>query len=168
MHPYPFHYYRPSRAFWFILGAASAALWIKHREYNRVNGTSYGHCIRQRQIPQGSPSMRVDGPTPETPSASVTSSDPLQSIDVCQTFSRAIFNTLSAFGERKQLERWEEDKAKLKDLTSRATDTIAEMSESTLDALLANLESLKAKIVEQRSQRDKQRKQFDAKLEAEI
>lgn len=151
MHPYPFHYYRPSRAFWFILGAASAALWIKHREYDRVNGTSYGHCIRQRQIPQGSPSMRVDGPTPDTPSASVTSSDPLQT-----------------FGERKQLERWEEDKAKLKDLTSRATDTIAEMSESTLDALLANLESLKAKIVEQRSQRDKQRKQFDAKLEAEI
>jgi len=72
-----------------------------------------------------------------------------------------------SFGERKQMERWEEEKEKLADFTLKATDAMADMSESTLDAVLTTIESLKAKISEHRAQREKQRRQLEEQLENE-
>ncbi|KAK2466453.1 hypothetical protein APHAL10511_002095 [Amanita phalloides] len=155
------YYYGPSRAFWFLFGAASASLWIKYRDCRHANSRVFGPCIRQR-------------PLEATPQARNASTDPtaspptelLQAPDGLRTVSRVINNIPPTenwpYSEGYRKERWEEDKERLIDFTLRATDTIADMSESTLETLLASLENLKTKIAEHRAQREKQRQRLDA------
>ncbi|KAF8351179.1 hypothetical protein F5887DRAFT_196146 [Amanita rubescens] len=167
-----YHFHRPSRAFWFLVGAASAALWIKHREYRNIERGGYGPCVRQRAIQSASQQQgalaetsRLNVAPPTSPSLTAQTPETLHSV------SRAINNLPPAdgwsFGERRQMEKWEEDKEKLIDFTVRATDAIADMSESTLDTVLSTIENLKTKIVEHRARREKQRERLGTQLEDE-
>jgi hypothetical protein len=127
MHPYRWYPRYPSRTLWFILGAASAALWIKHREGCRaIEGRR--HCVRQQSVmPAPHAHLPPAGSGEVSPNLNNKSGGP-QSINICQTFSRTIDNTIPAdgrsFGERKQMERWEEEKEKLADFTLKATDAV--------------------------------------------
>lgn len=106
-----FHYHRPSRAVWFLIGAASATVWIKHREFRCAEGR-HGPCVRQRVI-QPASQQQATGQIPEA----------LHSV------SRVINNIPPAeawgFGERRQMEKWEEDKERLMDFTLRTTDAVS-------------------------------------------
>ena len=126
MHPYRWYPRHPSRALWFILGAGTAALWIKHRERCRaIEGRSYGHCVRQQPIAPP-PQSQSSGSGEASPNLNKPGGP--QSINVCQTFSRTIDNIIPvdgwSFSERKQMERWEEEKEKMVDFTLKATDTV--------------------------------------------
>jgi len=128
MHPYRWYPRYPSRTLWFILGAASAALWIKHRERSRaIEGRTYGHCVRQKPIVP-SPQSQLSSAGSGEASPNLNKSSGPQSINVCQTFSRTIDNIIPvdgwSFGERKQMEQWEEEKEKLADFTLKATDAV--------------------------------------------
>ncbi|KAI0675516.1 hypothetical protein C8Q78DRAFT_1004844 [Trametes maxima] len=55
-----------------------------------------------------------------------------------------------------------------KDIVQQATDTITELSEATLNNLLATVESLKAKLAEHRVQREQQERELQALREAKF
>ncbi|KAF8631276.1 hypothetical protein AX15_002602 [Amanita polypyramis BW_CC] len=164
---YHWYHHRPSRLFWFIVGATSATLWIKHRDYRFADGRTYGPCVRQRLLQSATPQqatsvgLRESDPMPHN-DTSPAPSPALTTSNVLHTVSRAINSIPLAeswhLGERNQTERWEEDKEKLISYTLRATDAMVEMSESTLDAVLMAIENLKTKIAEHRVQRERQRK----------
>src|SRR6266550_4003073 len=128
-----YHFHPPSRAFWFLVGAASANLKIKHREYRNIEWGGYGPCVRQRAIQSASQQQgalaepsRSNVAPPTSPSLTAQTPETLHSV------SRAINNLPPAdgwrFGERRQMEKWEEDKEKLIDLTLRATDAVSIVS----------------------------------------
>jgi len=50
---------------------------------------------------------------------------------------------------------WEQDRERLKQLQKRAGETVADLSESTLDSIVAGAESLKAKLAELRAERER-------------
>ncbi|PIL24990.1 hypothetical protein GSI_12877 [Ganoderma sinense ZZ0214-1] len=58
------------------------------------------------------------------------------------------------------------EKAPEKDIMEQATDTIADLSEATLNNLLVTVESLKAKLAEHRAQRDQQERELQALRDA--
>lgn len=122
---YPF--YRPSRALWFLIGAATATLWIKHREYRNIERRGYGPCVRQRAIQSASQQQGALAEPSQSNVAPPTS--PSQTPETLHSVSRAINNLPPAdgwhFGERRQMEKWEEDKEKLMDFTLRATDAVS-------------------------------------------
>lgn len=60
MHPYHWHWHRPSRLLWFVIGAVSAGWFIKAKETHRFRAA---HCPRQ-QIP-------ADGFTQQAPNPPV-------------------------------------------------------------------------------------------------
>ncbi|PFH52627.1 hypothetical protein AMATHDRAFT_2023 [Amanita thiersii Skay4041] len=141
------HYYhsRPSRIFWFVIGATTATLWIKHKDAER---RSWKYCIRQRPAEVG----------PDGSSPSETSAWTVRSV------SNAINNIpTSSWGPRdeRQMGQWAEEREKLIEVTRKAGETMAEMSETTLDVVLNTLENLKSKLAEQRAQREQQRRMFE-------
>lgn len=109
-----FPYHRPSRAIWFLIGAASATLWIKHRESHCAEGR-YGPCVRQRAIQPASQQQTI-----------------AQIPEALHSVSRVINNIPPAeawgFGERRQMEKWQEDKERLMDFTLRTTDAVSDVS----------------------------------------
>jgi len=50
---------------------------------------------------------------------------------------------------------WEQDRERLKRLQKRAGETVVDLSESTLDSIVAGAESLKAKLAELRAERER-------------
>jgi len=50
---------------------------------------------------------------------------------------------------------WEQDRERLRHLQKRAGETVADLSESTLDSIVAGAESLKAKLAELRAERER-------------
>nr|VWO94676.1 DHA14-like major facilitator [Ganoderma boninense] len=58
------------------------------------------------------------------------------------------------------------EKAPEKDIMEQATNTIADLSEATLNNLLVTVESLKAKLAEHRAQRDQQERELQTLREA--
>jgi hypothetical protein len=122
-----YHYHRPSRAFWFLIGAASAALWIKHREHRYAEGR-YGPCIRQRAIQPATQQQGVPAEPRQSNNAPLPPPSAVQTSEALHSVSRVINNIPPAeawgFGERRQMEKWQEDKEKLMDFTLRATDAV--------------------------------------------
>ncbi|KAH0836657.1 hypothetical protein J3R83DRAFT_8376 [Lanmaoa asiatica] len=54
----------------------------------------------------------------------------------------------------RQQRDWEQDGERLKHLQKRAGETVADLSESTLDSIVAGAESLKAKLIQLRTERE--------------
>ncbi|KZT10082.1 uncharacterized protein LAESUDRAFT_810363 [Laetiporus sulphureus 93-53] len=59
-------------------------------------------------------------------------------------------------------DRWDEDRQRIQALGKQATDTISELSEATLDSVLATVQNLKMKLAENRAQREEHMKQMQA------
>lgn len=93
-----YHHRRPSRFLWFAVGAATAALLVKHHQM-RSDEQRFGLCRR----------------------ASIQALHaPLQSHDTNATTSQSW-----SFGEPQQAQQWEEDKARLMALSRQAGDAVS-------------------------------------------
>ncbi|KAJ8453443.1 hypothetical protein ONZ45_g19715 [Pleurotus djamor] len=71
------------------------------------------------------------------------------------------------FGQRVQEEKWEEEKERMLELGRQAGDTMADISEATLDSVLSTVEALKSKLTMHRIQREEQRKRLEQQMEEE-
>ncbi|KAF5355303.1 hypothetical protein D9758_005980 [Tetrapyrgos nigripes] len=180
-HPYyPYSsFYRPflaSRLLWFALGAASATLFIWHKEAHHARNSRYwGNCFRAPvQVPGhigglGGAALNEVLPSGMSPGASNVNKD------ACSTWARA---PKTANNEKptatpnpppplpapvpwgfesfeQQRIQWEQDRERL---IAKAQDAMTELSEATLDSIASTVESLKAKLAEHRAQREKQQR----------
>ncbi|KIY43765.1 hypothetical protein FISHEDRAFT_77702 [Fistulina hepatica ATCC 64428] len=190
MYPYPwFHSYHhwhrgPSRLLWFIIGAVSAAYWMKRKQW--CDDSTYRRCFRPRVPPpyihqHPWPESAIPTSTPEGPSQSVPGCVP-----VGHVHPRPALPTQSSVGDNRgspfpspwsfppppwgfspqdQERRWQEERERMAAMARQAGDAMAEMSEATLDQVLATVESLKAKLAEHRAQREAQKKALEKELE---
>ncbi|KAF9501399.1 hypothetical protein BDN71DRAFT_1501119 [Pleurotus eryngii] len=173
-YPYRFHA-GPSRFVWFSFGAIAATIWAKRMECY-PQGRSYGHCYRvpPHYLPPPTPP-----PTPRTPETteepSLWSADASNVSSVIKGLPQAINNIPPAddsrlprsFGERVQQEKWEEEKERMLELGRQVGDSMAEISEATLDSVMSAIEALKNKVTMHRIQREEQRKKLEKEVEQE-
>jgi len=139
MHPFhhAYHFHRPSRVFWFILGAG-VATWWHHSSAMREHRAQYFPCLMQQR--------RVEGQNGER---SGNTSRPSNS-----SWGPTHDGTVG-WNQRE----WETDKERLRDLQKRAGEAAVDLSDSTLDSIVSAAESLKAKLAAHRAQREQLLKQ---------
>ncbi|KIK99793.1 hypothetical protein PAXRUDRAFT_65485, partial [Paxillus rubicundulus Ve08.2h10] len=149
---HPFHYHRPSRVFWFIIGAGVATGWPYLREHR---ARSFPCLMQQRRAEgqdggrSGNTSRPSDATGPQEGGRSVWNS------------SWAPAPDRASVGWNQQ--EWETDKEQLRNLQKRAGEAAVDLSDSTLDSIISAAESLKAKLAAHRAQREQLLKQgFDA------
>jgi len=156
-HPgfYPYRRFRPSRLLWFILGGTAATLFIKHREMGSCEDR-FRYC-RRAQI-QAPPSLQQgrDGAIAASPvNATAQNRFPPQRDQAWNV------------GEQQKIQQWDEEKDRLLALGRQAGDTVSDLSEATLDSVQSLVESLKAKLIEHRIQRERQEKYLEGQLKEE-
>lgn len=147
----------PSRVVWFVLGAVSAAWWMKRSEMHRAiayeNGegegkryrwcssTKYEHHHHPRQAEAAPPAEHASSPSPpsQTPAQSQQPQQPppaqwgpWQS----QSAAQMPFGWTDA--------QWEQEKERMWALGQHAGDRMSDLSEATLDNVLSTVEALKA------------------------
>ncbi|KAF9221326.1 hypothetical protein BS17DRAFT_819569 [Gyrodon lividus] len=152
MHPFHhvYHYSRPSRIFWFILGAG-VATWWHHSTAMREHRAQYFPCVMQQR--------RVEGQNGERSGISARPSD----VTEPQEGGRWVWK--STWGPDRDRtvgwnqREWEDDKERLKHVQKRAGEAVVDLSESTLDSIVSAAESLKSKLAEHRAQREQSLKQ---------
>ncbi|KAF8845142.1 hypothetical protein BDN67DRAFT_977654 [Paxillus ammoniavirescens] len=152
MHPFhhAFHFHRPSRVFWFIIGAG-AATWWHHSSAMREHRAQYFPCLMQQR--------RVEGQDRER---SGNTSGPYDATGP-QDGGRSVWN--SSWGPTHDgtvgwnQREWETDKERLRNLQKRAGEAAVDLSDSTLDSIVSAAESLKAKLAAHRTQREQLLKQ---------
>ncbi|KAL0955870.1 hypothetical protein HGRIS_002069 [Hohenbuehelia grisea] len=168
-------YRGPSRLLWFSIGAVSATIWAKHKEWHERHGRQYyEHCFRAPvQAPpntvQTSPYPGDGRPTADVmmiPIPTSLKSVP-ESINRIPPAQDMVPSVPWMFGYQHQDQRWDQEKAKMWDLGRQAGDTMTELSEATLDSVISTVEALKAKLAEHRARREEQQKQIEEQREAE-
>ncbi|KAJ7733247.1 hypothetical protein DFH07DRAFT_845864 [Mycena maculata] len=159
-----FHsWHGPRRAVWFIIGAASATMWMNHKEAHRQTHERYfGHCFRPPVLPM-QPRPPVDGAAP-----SPTVDEPAQWRP--RDIPNAINNIPPAplpwgYPESHRDRQWEEEKLKLQAIGKQAEDVMTKLSEATLDTVMSTMEALKLKLAEHRAQREAAQRQLEEQLE---
>jgi len=141
-------YRRPHRLFWFVLGGAAATLWLKHKEMYAHEGR-WGHCVR---VPMRPPPFLQSSADPANTTTSTAPSP--------ENHNQPTSPQPWVFGNQKaQMQKWEEDKARMLELSRQAGDTMTDLSEATLDSVLSAVETLKLKLAEYRTQRQQQQQQ---------
>jgi len=60
--------------------------------------------------------------------------------------------------------KWDPDREHLEKVSKQAFDTMADLTESTLESVLSTAESLKTKLAEHRTQREKQQKAMEQQV----
>ncbi|KAL0951906.1 hypothetical protein HGRIS_008561 [Hohenbuehelia grisea] len=162
----------PSRLLWFGLGALSASMWVKHKQWHEGQGKQcYEHCLRAPvqappTTPQPSPYPGDGRPAADVmmmPTSLKTIPESINRIPPAQDMVPSVPWML---GYQHQDQRWEQEKEKMRDLGQQAGDMMTELSEATLDSVISTVEIFKAKLLENRARREEQQKQIE-KREAE-
>jgi len=121
-----------SRLFWFFVGGATATWLMKDRS---------SRCgFSRRSVTNSSPE---ENPTSSSPEA--------QHNHIAPPHSQLWRQQMPPY-------QWEEEKARIRELSRNAADSMAELSEVTLDALQSTVGALKAKLAEHRQQREQERR----------
>ncbi|KAH9945701.1 hypothetical protein B0H21DRAFT_743615 [Amylocystis lapponica] len=143
MHPYRYSR-RPYRLFWFVVGAASATVYF--RSHDLCHSRADPRLRWRDQAPQPA----VPAPDPQNPSAPAPAppnpSDARRSWQSSWHWHWPREDTAPA--------QWQEERQRMHALGAHATDTLADVSEATLESLLAAVQGLKAKLAETRALRD--------------
>ncbi|KAH9924748.1 uncharacterized protein B0H18DRAFT_955357 [Fomitopsis serialis] len=189
-HPYPAEYWRgfrrhrrAPRLLWFLIGAGTATFWIKSHQAHEWKAR---HCWRDRipqdayPVPSGSGAQAyATGNTPgaeeqkrecgrrwgwswsskdgHRPSQSPSS---VQETPAATVPGQAQAQAPHVLPAPMPTDRWDEERHRVQALGKQATDTISELSEATLDSVLATVQSLKVKLAEARTQREQHLQQM--------
>jgi len=178
-----------SRIFWFVFGAGAATFWHKSHEAHEWRAR---HCFRlpQEAYPAPSvlpPSIRstevspssiavdaVDDSEPKTEASRRSWGWSWSSDKGYKSWGQQPRAQLPAQPEAQLMpqapphvppppmpvDRWDEQRVQA--LGKQATDTISELSEATLDSVLATVQSLKTKLAENRAQREQHLREMQA------
>ncbi|KAJ6591696.1 hypothetical protein DFH09DRAFT_1273564 [Mycena vulgaris] len=150
----------PRRAIWFILGAASASMWMCRKEcHSQTHERYFGHCFRppihpiQPRTPPAEPQPDAGQWRPRDIPAAVNNIPPSQ--------------LPWGYPESHRDRQWEEEKLKLQAIGQQAEDVMAKLSEATLDSVMSTMEALKLKLAEHRAQREAAQRELEKQLEAQ-
>jgi len=155
----------PRRLVWFVLGAASATMWIHHKEAHRQTHERYfGHCFRPPVA-----SMRPDLLPPDE-AAQWRARDISAAINKIPAAPAPAPTPASSplpwgYSEAHQDRQWEEEKLKLQAIGKQAENVMAKLSEDALDTVMIAMEALKAKLAQHREQREQAQRQLEKQLE---
>ncbi|KAF9005923.1 hypothetical protein BDQ17DRAFT_1540556 [Cyathus striatus] len=151
---YPYHHFHhaaagfrgPRRLIWFLIGAGTAAWFLKYKD---ANERQFGHC-RRPQVQQ-----------PQAPESQDTwhSAEPHHHRSFPPLAHRNYWSS-----------NWEagptpEEKEKIAVFSSYAADSVTELTETTLDSILNTAQALKQNLVEYRLQREREQKERQRQLE---
>lgn len=64
-----------------------------------------------------------------------------------------------------QAAAWDHEKERIEDMKMKATEKVAEMSEATLDTILSTVNSLKAKLADQKAQMEEEKRRRQQEIE---
>ncbi|KAF9453618.1 hypothetical protein P691DRAFT_719478 [Macrolepiota fuliginosa MF-IS2] len=162
MNPYPYYWRGPSRIVWFLIGAGTATWWIKHRDVHHFS--QWGHC-RRLAIENATANANMSTtaqPANGSPESSFSFKDIPRTIN---NIPPAAASWNWGWGERKEAQKYQEEQDNLAELRRQATDAMTEMTEATLDSILAGAEALKVKLAESREQRKKQEALLQKQIE---
>ncbi|EPS94568.1 hypothetical protein FOMPIDRAFT_1091077, partial [Fomitopsis schrenkii] len=137
-----------SRLLWFLIGAGTTAFWIKS---HHAHEWQVRNCWRDR-IPQDAypPPSAAQGQTQAMPTgAPAVPAQPSSP-------------TPHVLPPPMPTDRWDEERLRVQNLGKQATETISELSEATLDSVLATVQSLKVKLAEARKEREQHLQQMQS------
>ncbi|KAI0792095.1 hypothetical protein C8Q75DRAFT_805137 [Abortiporus biennis] len=211
MRPY-YHWHRPHRLFWFILGAGTATFWIRSKQSAHFDEWKHTHPCTRHRIPNEAyppPSNSQQQEPPAYPFLS-TSADVNGAV---QPESQAVkrqqggnqyqgmvgeegVRTMQPSSPEREesvrhrghhrwgwsypgrdsgavstpppVDKWEDERKKLNDFSKKANETFQEISEATLDSLLSTVEGLKARLAENRAERERQAQELQALKEEQM
>ncbi|KAI0791084.1 hypothetical protein C8Q75DRAFT_759232 [Abortiporus biennis] len=153
--------YRPSRLIWFLIGAASATWYCKSKEAHSFDHYRTARCARHR-IPNNAyqaPHARTASQSPNGDLPVDEKSSEKRDAGGCG-WSR--WHRVNAPPVPPPPIKRDEEQQKLDELGKKANETFEELSEATLDKLMSAIISLKAKLAENRAQREHQARQLQA------
>ncbi|KAK7048566.1 hypothetical protein R3P38DRAFT_3174815 [Favolaschia claudopus] len=119
-----------SRFIWFVIGAGIGSWWTAHKS-SRFDVD----CRFQRSLP---------APAPSAPAGSSDQKAPLNNSE--PPAYPAPYNR-----------DWDQERARIRQFSRNAEDTVTELSEATLNTILQATEALKAKMAEHRALREQER-----------
>ncbi|KAF8143900.1 hypothetical protein K438DRAFT_1875131 [Mycena galopus ATCC 62051] len=125
---------------WLLIGAGVGSWWTAHKRFNRDNADCYQAFYGHHRSLQGSPSA-VPNPNSLSQKAPLNSSEP-GTADYPTAYNRD----------------WEQERARVRQFSRSAEDTVVELSEVTLNTILQATEALKAKMGEHRALREEGRR----------
>ncbi|KDQ61769.1 hypothetical protein JAAARDRAFT_190495 [Jaapia argillacea MUCL 33604] len=165
MHP---HYYggygrRPARLFWFILGGLATAWWFKSHENRSVEGWK-SRCRRVKEAP-----VDADPPTAGAPPYAPPPSIQAQAQARFEDGGSPTWGTGQP-GQQQAAPQyvpanWEEEKERMMAMKAKASDTMTEISEATLDGILSTVSSLKSKLADHKARMEEEKKRQEQILE---
>ncbi|EIM86869.1 uncharacterized protein STEHIDRAFT_111279 [Stereum hirsutum FP-91666 SS1] len=173
---------RPLRLFWFAIGAVSAVAWINHREKKAITaansngspweaqpqgGQGWGHGFghghghgrgRKWDREEADSGSRMDygGQRPMESSGPVAAPAPAPSHQAPVAPAPVAPPMQSEAIQPQADQRWVDDREKVKEIARQASETMSELSEATLDSMLAGLQSLKNRMAERRATQEQQ------------
>ncbi|THH12820.1 hypothetical protein EW146_g7332 [Bondarzewia mesenterica] len=162
------------RGLWFLFGALATLAWVKHKERERIEGSSagcgwhYGHT-RARD---GTEHVRRDGDmlTQQRRDHWVGNSAAIAPVrDDEQRVDPVVRPHLPEETDRDMFgHTWDGEREKVKELGRYAGETMSELSEATLDSMLAGLQGLKARLAEHRADQQQQTEQDASEPASEL
>jgi hypothetical protein len=124
-----------SRFIWLIIGAGAATWWTKHK--------SSRHGSTRNQSPPLSQSHPYNNSAAKG--------------DV--QYPQGAPETSSVTGDQQQTQfGWEMENDRIRDISKQAGDTVTELSMATLETLLTTVDTLKAKLAENRARREQEQR----------
>ncbi|KAF8171925.1 hypothetical protein K438DRAFT_1851904 [Mycena galopus ATCC 62051] len=122
----------PSPFLWFLVGAGVGSWWTAHKRFNReIEGSPQGFHNRWHAVPA------VPNPDQRAP----------------PNGSEPVGNYPASYNRD-----WEQERARVRQFSRNAEDTVVELSEVTLNTILQATEALKAKMAEHRALREEERR----------
>ncbi|KAJ3747758.1 hypothetical protein DFH05DRAFT_1522115 [Lentinula detonsa] len=130
---------------WFFLGAGAATMYAKRRNHLEHEGRCSSHPHSARNI---SSSPEIDQPASTQKNTFIPSAP-------WNSHSASVASPTSGTSLILSSDPWAVEKERIREISSQVGDNVLDFSESTLDTLLSNIASMKAKIVQQRLDRER-------------
>ncbi|KAF7972758.1 hypothetical protein HWV62_17130 [Athelia sp. TMB] len=177
----------PSRLVWFVLGGLTATWWAKRSEMHRALGDGQEHRFRwcsSAKYEHHHPHHQLPPPPPQQLQQQFQPPQPPQQQQQDQETSLQAQAPPPLYPQQQPQQQappwgfppqpmpfgwsdrqWEEEKARMWALGQHAGDRMSDLSEATLENVLATVEALKAKVAEHKAQREAERREFQRQLD---
>ncbi|KAJ3992849.1 hypothetical protein F5050DRAFT_1786213 [Lentinula boryana] len=129
---------------WFFLGAGAATMYAKRR--NQLEHE--GRCNHPHSARNISSSPERDQPASTQKNTFIPSAP-------WNSHSASVASPTSDTSPTLSSDPWAVERERMREIGSQVGDNVLDFSESTLDTLLSNIASMKAKIVQQRLDRER-------------
>ncbi|KAF9063324.1 hypothetical protein BDP27DRAFT_1335335 [Rhodocollybia butyracea] len=134
---------------WFFVGAGAATMYAKRHSQE---GSHWGMNHRCHSHNSPGPSQ----PLPSSPSDNSTAPKEQPYFTPWNKPTAPLSTQDNSIPQGSSSDPWASEKERIKEIGTQVGVNVLEFSESTLDTLLSSIESMKARVVQQRLEREKQ------------